>query len=127
MSLSYPYTDAKGGVQLPTWTVGAGGILAQTDPMSAFVYMERKRQVISDSVRQRPLLRLWDKNHNFLGQVAQEQSVSVEELMTDSGGGHLVIRKDNWLSNFILYDRRIHEDIHFTLNPIPTQQSWRTR
>ena len=126
--LSYPYTtNGKSGVQLPSWNVGEGGIPAQTDPMSAFVYMERKRQVICDSVRQRPLLRLWDKNHNFLGQVAQEQSVSVEELMTDSGGGHLVIRKDNWLSNFILYDRRIHEDIHFTLDPIPTQQSWRTR
>jgi hypothetical protein len=63
----------------------------------------------------------------YIGQIAQEQSVRVEELMADSGGGTCVIRRDNFLSSFVLYDRRIEEDVHFTLDPIPTAPNWRTR
>ena len=120
-------TDTKWNVAFQPRKVVPGIPDLATDPLSAYRYMETKRSIITESSKQRPLLRLWDKNHQFLGQIAQEQSVSVEELMTDSGGGNLVIRRDNWLSNFILYDRRIHEDLHFTLDPVPTQSNWRTR
>ena len=128
MAITYPYSGSKQGVQLPFWTIAKDGVPDQkTDPLSAYRYMEGRRKTMIDAVRQRPLLRLWDKNHMFLGQIAQEQSVMVEELMTDSGGGNITIRRDNWLSNFILYDRRIEEDLHFTLDPVPTNQDWRTR
>ena len=120
-------TDTQWNVAFQPRKVVPGIPDLATDPLSAYRYMETKRSVMEDACKQRPLLRLWDKNHMFLGQIAQEQSVSVEEMMADSGGGNLVIRRDNWLSNFILYDRRIHEDLHFTLDPIPTQQNWRTR
>lgn len=73
------------------------------------------------------MVRLWDKDHRFVGQIAQEKSVAVEELKADAGAGTMVIRKDNWLSNFLLYDRRAIEDVHVTIDPIPTQRTWKTR
>jgi hypothetical protein len=97
------------------------------DPIMAYRYLHRRRQTISDATRQRPLMRLWDKNMRYVGQIGQERSIRVEEIMADSGGGNVVIRRDNWLSNFILYDRRIEEDLHFTLDPIPSKPDWRTR
>ncbi|WP_331467243.1 hypothetical protein [Mycobacteroides salmoniphilum] len=95
--------------------------------MSAYRYLEARRQTQIAETKQRPLLRLWDKNMQPIGTIAQEKSVRVEEVMADSGTGTCVIRRDNWLSDFILYDRRAEEDLHFTLDPNPTNRSWRTR
>ena len=97
------------------------------DPESAFFYLWQQRKNLIESVNQRPLLRLWDENHDLIGTIGQEKSVVVEEVMADSGSGTCVIRQDNWLSNFILYDRRAEQDLHFTLDPNPTNRSWRTR
>lgn len=98
-----------------------------SNPLSAYRYLEARRELYKQQKRERPLLRLWDKNMNFIGTIAQEKSVRVEELMADSGSATCVIRRDNWLSDFMLYDRRAEEDLHFTLDPIPTNRSWRTR
>ena len=107
--------------------IGKNGMPLPDNPIEQYRYLDGRRRVISGSTRQRPLLRLWDKNMRFIGQIAQERSVRIEELMADSGGGSCVIRRDNWLSNFILYDRRVEEDLHFTLDSVPTQRTWRTR
>lgn len=98
-----------------------------TDPLSAFRYVEGRRRVLQDTVRQRPMVRLWDKNFDYIGQIAQEKSVAVEELTAGPGAGTCVIRRDNWLSDFILYDRRAVEDLHITVDPIPTQRTWQRR
>lgn len=98
-----------------------------SNPLHAYRYLEARRRMYQEQKRQRPLLRLWDKNMNFIGTIAQEKSVRVEELMADSGTATCVIRRDNWLSDFMLYDRRAEEDLHFTLDPIPTNRSWRNR
>jgi len=74
------------------------------DPVLQYRYLHARRQNITGANAQRPLLRLWDKHMNYVGQIAQERSVRVEEVMADTGGGTCVIRRDNWLSNFILYD-----------------------
>ena len=101
---------------------------ALIEPRETYRYLEHRRQVILDAPRQRPLIRLWDKNMLPLGRIAQEKSMSVEELMADSGAGSVVIRRDNWLSNFILHDRRIEEDVHITVDIAPTQPDiWQTR
>jgi hypothetical protein len=99
----------------------------RTNPFEAFLYTESRRRSLIDSVRQRPLLRLWDRDMRPVGQIAQERSVEVTELMSDAGAASAVIRRDNWLSDFILHDRRAYEDLHFTLDPIPTKPDWRTR
>ena len=95
--------------------------------MATFRYMEKRRETIIESVKQRPLVRLWDKDMRPIGQIAQERSVMVEEVMADSGAGNCVIRRDNWLSDFILHDRRMEEDLHITVDPIATAPDWRTR
>ena len=108
--------------------IGVNGVpQPKANPLEAYRYLEARRQTITDSLRQRPLLRLWDKDMNYLGQIAQEKSVQVDEVAADSGGASIVVRRDNWLADTILYDRRAVEDLHITLDPNPTQRSWRTR
>lgn len=107
--------------------IGEDGVPSVQNALEAYRYLEGRRQVINDSMRQRPLLRLWDKDMNYIGQIAQEKSVQVEEVAADSGGASIVVRRDNWLSETILHDRRAVEDLHITLDPNPTQTSWRTR
>ena len=112
---------------VPEAIVGLGGVPDLTDPMSTYRYLEKRRTNIIESVKQRPLIRMWDKNMVYVGQVAQERSVMVEEVMADTGAGNIVIRRDNWLSDFLLFDRRAEEDVHITMDPIATQPDWRTR
>lgn len=117
-------------IYMPTLpeTIAANGVPStQQNPLEAYRYLEARRKTINDSMRQRPLLRLWDKDMQYIGQIANEKSVQVEEVMSDSGGASIVVRRDNWLSDTILYDRRSVEDLHITLDPNPTQTSWRTR
>ena len=113
---------------MPTETIGGNGVPSpHGDPLVAYRYLEHRRQIINDAMRQRPLLRLWDKDMQYIGQIAQEKSVQVEEVASDSGGASIVVRRDNWLSETILYDRRAVEDLHITLDPNPTKTDWRTR
>lgn len=116
-------------INLPNLPViGSQGVPnPEANALEAYRYLEARRQTVTDSLRQRPLLRLWDKDMQYIGQIAQEKSVQVEEVASDSGGATVVVRRDNWLSDTILYDRRAVEDLHFTLDPNPTQTSWRTR
>lgn len=97
------------------------------DPLGAFRYMERRRQVVIDSARQRPLIRLWDKNHDPIGTIASEQAVDAEELMSAAGQGNISIRANDWLAKFIQNDVRAEEDLHITIDPHPTKRDWRTR
>jgi len=114
------------GLTFPT--IGLGGAPDPASaPSSSYQYIDARRKNLIASAHQRPLLRLWDENHLYIGNIAQEIKVDCEELMSDSGGGNVTIRKDNWLSDFILYDRRAEQDLHLTIDPIPTQRSWRTR
>jgi hypothetical protein len=97
------------------------------NPYSAFQYLDGYRQLLLQSATQRPLVRLWDQNHNFIGQVAQEISVSAEEIYADTGAAEVIIRKDNWLSDQIMYNRLPIQDLHLTIDPYPTLRSWQTR
>ena len=112
------------GLTFPT--IGATGIPnLSTAPSSTYQYLDAKRNNLIQSARQRPLVRLWDENHFYIGNIAQEVKVEAAEEMSDSGPANILIRKDNWLSNFILYDRRAEQDLHITIDPVPTQRSWR--
>lgn len=98
-----------------------------TDPVAAFRYVHRRRQVVVDSVRQRPLIRLWDKNMDPIGTVGAEQKIDAEEMMHAAGQGSLTLRADDWLAKFLTRDVRAEEDLHITIDPIPTKRTWRTR
>lgn len=97
------------------------------DPMSAYRYIEERGRARVDAYRQRPLIRLWDKHHRFVADLSGEKSLSYEEVKADSGAANLVLRHANWISDFLLYDRRAEEDLHLTIDPNPTNRSWRRR
>ena len=127
MTESWPSTE---GLEWPV--VGANGVPDPTaDPFAAYKYLDARRQNLILSARQRPLVRLWDENMNYIGTVANERSVQCEELSADTGGASLVIRRDGWLSDFIMYDRRAEQDLHLTIDPMPSMISrgdgWRRR
>ncbi|MCU8690152.1 hypothetical protein OE265_07560 [Mycobacteroides abscessus] len=96
-------------------------------PSEAYRYMHRRRQVIIDSARQRPLIRLWDKDMKFIGVVAAEQKLDAEEMIHAAGQGSITLLANDWLTEFITRDVRAEEDLHITIDPNPTKRSWRTR
>lgn len=98
-----------------------------SDPMSQFRYVKGRRDIIEASARQRPMLRLFDKNMKPVAQIAGERMASVEEMWSDSGQANVVLRYENWLTDFILHQTKIHEDLHLVVDPNPTAPTWRTR
>lgn len=67
-------------------------------PGEAYRYMHRRRQVIIDSARQRPLIRLWDKDMKFIGVVAAEQKLDAEEMIHAAGQGSITLLANDWLT-----------------------------
>lgn len=96
-------------------------------PMDAYRYLRGRRDVIESAANQRPMLRLFDKNMQPIAQIAGERMASVEEMASDSGQANVVLRYENWLTDFILHQTKIHEDLHLVVDPNPTKPTWRTR
>lgn len=96
-------------------------------PWTAYKYLRDKSRVIMDSVRQRPLLRMWDKDMNYIGPIASELSASLEEVATEAGQAQIVVRRDDWLTKYLINHILPDEDLNITMDPIPTQPDWRTR
>lgn len=96
-------------------------------PMDAYRYLRGRRDVIEGAARQRPMLRLFDKNMDPVAQIAGERLASVEEMASDSGHANVVLRYENWLTDFILHQTKIHEDLHLVVDPNPTAPTWRSR
>jgi hypothetical protein len=118
---SLTYQDFANSFQ----TIGVGGPPDPAkDPLSMYRYLDSRRKTVAAMYHQRPLCRVWDENGKFIGNLAQETSASVEEQMIDSGTAEMVIRKDNWLSDFLMYDRRAEQDLHLTFDPIPSMIDW---
>lgn len=135
------FVDVGGGLVQPTleFTQWINGVFKDrivgkdgppdpsTDPMSAYRYVRGRRDVIEASARQRPMVRLFDKNMEPVAQITGERSASIEELMSDAGQANVVLRHDNWLTDFILHQTKVHEDLHLVVDPNPTRPTWRTR
>lgn len=98
-----------------------------TDPMACYQYLNNRRNVIINSANQKPLVRIADKNLNIVAEIGEEMSCTTEELMADSGKATCILRFENWLTPWILNENSIYEDLHLLVDPIPTQQDWRTR
>lgn len=109
--------------------IGGNGLVpdASVDPMSAYMYMHHKADIIEAAAQQRPLVRLADKNLDIVGELTGELSMEYEELVADSGQAKYIIRFDNWMVDYIVNLTRIDEDLHLVFDPTPTQLSWRTR
>lgn len=103
-----------------------------TNPMETYQYINNRRNLRVASANQPPLVRIADKNLNIVATIGDltggsEISCEVEELMADSGKGKCVIQFSNWLTNWIINENSIYEDIHLLVDPIPTAPDWRTR
>lgn len=96
-------------------------------PISAYRYLDARRQVRDAQRKARPLMRLWDKRHDFIGRPGNELSVSAEELLHDTGTGDIEIMGDDWIVPFLREDVRADEDLHLTIDPYPENRSWRWR
>lgn len=97
------------------------------DPHSAYAYLDAKRDVLDEEARARPLIRLHDKDHNYIGTVAGEKSLDAEEMLHDTGAAEIPIRADDWLMEFLRTDVRREEDLHITIDPYPHWRNWRWR
>jgi hypothetical protein len=122
-------------LQFTSWLAGvfphaigaAGAPDLLKSPEETFRYVNGRRQIIQDSPKQRPLIRLADKEMDLVGDIQGERRFSVEELYADSGKLTGAIRYGNWLTDYMVHETRVHEDLHILVDPIPTQEDWRTR
>jgi hypothetical protein len=101
--------------------------LPTSEPLSRYRYLDSRRRVLTDSARQRPLIRMQDKNLAQLATIGQEFSCTFEEIAADSGEATVVIRGGDYLGDFVRNAVRIDEDLHLSIDPIATQPSWKTR
>lgn len=106
--------------------VAAGAPDPNTNPMACLRYLTHRRDVIQSAANQQPLIRLADQNLRILTPLTGEISCSFEELVADSGQAKVVIRYDHWLEDHII-NLPINTDLHLLIDPIPTQEDWRTR
>lgn len=101
--------------------------LPSSDPLSSYRYLNGRRKVLQDGARQRPLIRMQDKNLAQIATIGQEMSCITEEIAADSGSATVVIRGGDYLGDFVRNAVRIEEDLHLSVDPQATQPSWRTR
>lgn len=126
-----------GQAQISDFTTHVGKALAPigeggppnplTAPIAAYRYLDARRQVIDAEAKTKPLIRLWDNNMRFIGNIASEMSVSAEELLHDTGAAEIVIREDDWLVDLMRRDVRKDQDLHITIDPYPNRRNWRWR
>lgn len=101
--------------------------LPKKDPLSAYRYNEARSRTLRDAYRQRPLIRMQDKNLQQLAVIGQERSCRFEEIAADTGEAAIVLRGGDYLSDFVRNAVRIEEDLHLSIDPNPTKPSWKTR
>lgn len=101
--------------------------LPATDPIAAYRYNESRARVLQDGFRQRPLLRMQDKNLEQLVQIGGERSCRFEEIATDTGEAGVVIRGGDELGDFVRNAVRLEEDLHLSIDINPLRLSHLTR
>lgn len=108
--------------------VGAlGRPLPATDPVAAYRYNESRARTLQNAFRQRPLLRMQDKNLEHIAQIGGERSVRFEEIATDTGEAGIVLRGGSDLADFVRNQVRLEEDLHLSIDINPTRLSYLTR
>ena len=78
----------------------------------------------------KPLIRLWDKEHELIARVEVPESWDCEEIAHDNGRAVIeIVGKDNdWLREIVCFQTRPAEDLHITIDPDPAKpHDWRNR
>jgi hypothetical protein len=98
-----------------------------TNPVESYRYIRSRTQSMIDAAKQPALVRMQDKNYSQLAPIMQHQSVRFEEIASDTGEAGVVIRGGDYLGHFVRNAVRLNEDLHLSIDPIPTQPDWKTR
>jgi len=78
----------------------------------------------------KPLIRLWDKEHELIARIEVPESWDCEEIAHDNGRAVIeIVGKDNdWLREIVCFQTRPAEDLHITIDPDPARpHDWRNR
>jgi hypothetical protein len=102
-------------------------ITEANDAVTKWRLLDARRQLVLDSNRQRPLIRLWDKRFSYLGTVVSERSAEYGRLMDDSATITMSLPWSDWLADLVAHKTRVEEDLHITIDNNPNNRSWRTR
>lgn len=127
-------TQSNIGLRFTQWlddflpTPGATGVPdLMTQPLQCMTYLNGVRDLMAQSGKQKPLIRLGDSNLEVMQELDGELSCSMEELIADTGKVVLTIHKDNWLVDYMTKQTMGVTDLHLIIDPIPTKQNWRYR
>lgn len=101
--------------------------LPATDPLAAYRYNEARARTLQNGFRQRPLLRMQDKNLQQFASIGGERSVRFEEIATDTGEAGVVLRGGDYLADFVRNAVRLEEDLHLSIDINPLRLSHLTR
>ncbi|MDM3894743.1 hypothetical protein [Mycobacterium intracellulare] len=101
--------------------------LPSTDPLAAYRYNEARARTLQNGFKQRPLLRMQDKNLQQFASIGGERSVRFEEIATDTGEAGVVLRGGDYLSDFVRNAVRLEEDLHLSIDINPLRLSHLTR
>lgn len=101
--------------------------LPATDPLAAYRYNEARARTLQNGFRQRPLIRMQDKNLQQFASIGGERSVRFEEIATDTGEAGVVLRGGDYLADFVRNAVRLEEDLHLSIDINPLRLSHLTR
>lgn len=114
--------------QMVDYVIGAlSKPLPSQDPLAAYRYNEARARTLKQGFKQRPLLRMQDKNLEQITVIGGERSVRFEEIATDTGEAGIVIRGGSDLGDFVRNAVRLEEDLHLSIDINPQRLSWKTR
>jgi hypothetical protein len=100
--------------------------------LSEQVYMqllERRHSYLNRKVK-KPLIRLWDKEFQFLTRIEDVDRWMWEELATEDGSAEITFSGSHldWLRDIVTVHTRVEEDLHITIDPDPDNPTdWRNR
>lgn len=114
--------------QMDDYVIGAfSRPLPATDPLSSYRYLRSRSETLKGAFKQRPLVRMQDKNLQQLATIGTEMSCVAEEIASDTGEATVVIRGGDYLGDFVRNAVRVEEDLHLSIDQNPTRLSWKTR
>jgi len=119
------FTDWVAGILPVTGENGVPDI--EETPAQCFKYLDARRTTIIQGSKQRPLIRVADKNLAIMMELEGELSLSTEELSHDTGQARIKIRYTNWIADWMVHQTRSVEDLHLLIDWNPTNPNWRTR
>lgn len=91
--------------------------------------LERRWAYMNRRTKQ-PLIRLWDKDMQFVARLENLDRWDWEELATDDGEAHVTFsgQANDWLREIVTYQIGDDEDVHITIDPDPDKpHDWRSR